>query len=128
MLLARRSGRRADLETDSIPAGGGGRDPRRSLELYYRPPTREELTAVCLDATAPAAKPALNRYGPIRAAATPKGPVLLGKDLLGRIQIRSSGGRLATRTQGAVALETSTLRTHARHGILAIGLGADAHP
>ncbi|MDN3294789.1 PIG-L family deacetylase [Streptomyces ficellus] len=94
------------------------------LELYYRAPTRKELTAVRLDGAAPSTV-SLDGYGPVSAA---PGPVLLGKDLRGRVQIRTAAGRLATRTHGAVALESAALHAHARHGVLAIGLGADAHP
>ncbi|MFJ8588072.1 PIG-L family deacetylase [Streptomyces sp. NPDC093595] len=102
-------------------APGGG------LELYYRAPTRKELTAVRVDGAAPA-RVALDGYGPVAAAATPRGPLLIGKDLQGRVLVRTVAGRLVTRTQGAVALESAALHVHPEHGPLAIGLGADAHP
>ncbi|MET9799270.1 PIG-L family deacetylase [Streptomyces sp. NPDC006368] len=101
--------------------------PDGDLELYYRAPTRQKLTVVRADGGAPS-RVALDGYGPVSAAATPKGPVLLGKDLRGRVSIRNRDGHLATRTQGAVPLESATLHPHRRHGFLAIGLGADAHP
>ncbi|WP_241837824.1 PIG-L family deacetylase [Streptomyces sp. CB03234] len=116
---------------DALPVSGGPvavtatRDG--GLALYYRAPTRKDLTAVRPDGTA-LPRVTLDGYGPVAATAGPQGPVLLGKDLRGRIQIRTPAGRLTTRTQGAVALESATLHATGRHGTLAIGLGADAHP
>ncbi|MFF8288377.1 PIG-L family deacetylase [Streptomyces sp. NPDC016309] len=105
------------------PAGDGG------LVLYYRGPARADVTAVRPDGT-PAPKAALDGYGPVTVTATPRGPAFLGRDLRGRVRIRTPGpaGRLATRTGGVVPLGRAALVPHPRHGLLAVGLGADAHP
>ncbi|MFJ8649116.1 PIG-L family deacetylase [Streptomyces sp. NPDC093546] len=125
-------GGRVTFRPDSgLPASGDpvavAAAPDGGLELYYRAPTRERLTAVRVDGAA-ASRIAFDGYGPVGAVATPEGPVLVGKDLKGRVQIRTGGGRLSTRTQGAVALESATLHAHREHGVIAVGLGADAHP
>ncbi|MFG3504694.1 PIG-L family deacetylase [Streptomyces sp. NPDC047821] len=95
--------------------------------LLYRAPTRAELTAVRLDGT-PLPGVALDGYGRVAAAATPAGPVLLGKDLRGRLVVRTPEGRLVTRTQGAVAWGPAVLHVSRERGTLAIGMGADARP
>ncbi|MCP9944981.1 PIG-L family deacetylase [Streptomyces somaliensis] len=114
-----------------LPVPGGpvavATAPDGGLELYYRAPAREELTAVRVDGAAPT-RAALDGYGPVGAAATPRGPLLVGRDLRGRVLVRTAAGRLATRTRGAVALGPAALHTHPEHGVLVIGLGADAHP
>ncbi|MEU7280417.1 PIG-L family deacetylase [Streptomyces sp. NPDC045431] len=125
-------GGRVTFRPDSgLPASGDplavAAAPDGGLELYYRAPTSEKLTAVRVDGAAPT-RIAFDGYGPVGAVATPEGPVLVGKDLRGRVRIRTGGGRLSTRTQGAVALESATLHAHREHGVVAIGLGADAHP
>ncbi len=65
-------------------------------------------------------------HGPVSAAAAPGGPVLLGTDLRGRVQLHTPRGVL-TRTQGTQPLSGPTL-TVTRSGTTAVGLGADAHP
>ncbi|MFG3495434.1 PIG-L family deacetylase [Streptomyces sp. NPDC047928] len=113
----------------TLPASGDplavATTPSGDLELYYREPTRKQLTAVRLDGGAPS-RVALDGYGPVAAAGTPKGPVLLGKDLRGRVQLRV-GGRVSTRTQGVAAIESAALRL-GPNGALAVGIGADAYP
>ncbi|MGA4802101.1 PIG-L family deacetylase [Streptomyces lavendulocolor] len=115
----------------ALPVAGGppavSAAPDGGLVLHYRAPTRKELTAVRPDGT-PLPGRGLDGYGPVTAAATPRGPVLLGRDLRGRIQVRTAEGRLATRTQGAVALGSATLHRSGTLGVIAVGVGADARP
>ncbi|GAA4905143.1 PIG-L family deacetylase [Streptomyces coeruleoprunus] len=123
-------GRPVTFRADGIlPAPGGpvsvATAPSGDLELYYRRPTSKALTAVRVDG-GPTSKVALDGYGSVSAAGTPKGPVLLGRDLRGHIQLRV-GGRTATRTQGVVALQSATLHLGPK-GAMAVGLGADAYP
>ncbi|GGU34875.1 hypothetical protein GCM10010274_22480 [Streptomyces lavendofoliae] len=101
--------------------------PDGGLALHYRAPTRADLTVVRPDGTA-LPRVAFDGYGPVAATATPQGPALLGRDLRGRVQVRTPAGRLSTRTRGAVALAQAGLHAGGRHGVLAIGMGADAHP
>lgn len=114
-----------------LPVSGGpvavAAAPDGGLELYYRAPTRKELAAVRVDGAAPA-RVAFDGYGPVVAAAAPRGPLLAGRDLRGRVLVRTAAGRPVTRTQGAVALGSAALRLHPEHGTLVVGLGADAHP
>ncbi|WP_254711792.1 PIG-L family deacetylase [Streptomyces sp. TRM64462] len=103
-----------------VPGPGGG------LELYYRRPARKELTVVRVDGGAPARTPVFHGYGRVGAVGTPRGPVLLGKDLRGRVQLQVAGRR-AVRAHGVIALENPTLHLGPQ-GALAVGLGADAYP
>ena len=66
-------------------------------------------------------------YGPVSAAASPRGPVLLGKDLKGQVQLRVAGGLLTRTTGTPAALDTPALHI-GRSGATVVGLGADAHP
>ncbi|MCH0541137.1 PIG-L family deacetylase [Streptomyces sp. MUM 203J] len=100
--------------------------PDGSLELYYRRPTRKELTAIRLDGAPAHARPRFDGYGRVGAAGTPHGPVLLGRDLRGRVQLHVAG-RSVTRAHGVVPLEAATLHLGPQ-GALAVGLGADAYP
>ncbi|MER6994690.1 PIG-L family deacetylase [Streptomyces sp. NPDC000410] len=105
----------------ALPVADGG------VELYYRGPAVASVTAVRAGGSpARARKEGFDGYGTLSAAATPQGPVLLGKDLRGRIQLRS-GGRVLTRTQGAEALDFPVLHL-GRSGAMAVGMGADARP
>ncbi|MDT9681727.1 PIG-L family deacetylase [Streptomyces sp. TRM76323] len=113
----------------ALPAPGGpvgvAATPDGGLALYYRRPTAKELTAVRIDGTRLPA-PAFDGYGAVSAAGTPKGPVLLGRDLRGRVQLHV-GGRRAVRARGAVALGPATPHLGPQ-GALAVGIGADACP
>ncbi|MGW9248417.1 PIG-L family deacetylase [Streptomyces badius] len=102
-----------------LPAPGG------SVELYYRPAAREQLVAVRADAT-PA--PRFEGYGPVTAAASPAGPVLLGRTAEGRIQLRTAEGAVV-RSRGPVALDGAALHVDAADGRpVVVGLGPDAAP
>lgn len=66
-------------------------------------------------------------YGAVSALPSPRGPVLLGKDLKGQIQLRVAD-RLLTRSTGVLAaLDTPALHIGGS-GATVVGLGADAHP
>ncbi|TXS57830.1 PIG-L family deacetylase [Streptomyces sp. t39] len=66
--------------------------------------------------------PAFEGYGPVTA----DGTALLGRDLGGRLQVRTGDG-LFTRTSGPQALGTPVLVTTASD-VRVIGLGPDGHP
>lgn len=124
-------GRPVTWRRDSgLPEPGGpvalAAAPDGSLEVYYRRPTRKELTAVRLDGSPTRERPRFDGYGRIDAAGTPHGPVLLGRDLRGRVQLHVAGRR-ATRAHGVVPVEAATLHLGPQ-GALAVGLGADAYP
>ncbi|MEV6650311.1 PIG-L family deacetylase [Streptomyces sp. NPDC051219] len=74
-------------------------------------------------------KPATNRATTVRiggAAGPAAGPVLLGKDDLGHVQLRLAG-KVLSRTTGPVALTGAVLH-HGPQGPLVVGLGPDAAP
>ncbi|MGW7362257.1 PIG-L family deacetylase [Streptomyces sp. NPDC054841] len=105
----------------ALPTDDGG------IELYYRRPTASAVIAV--RAGGAPARPRKERfygYGPVSAAVARSGPVLLGKDLRGRIQLRS-GTRVLTRSQSTESLDSPALLV-GRSGATAVGMGADAHP
>lgn len=104
-----------------VPTGDGG------IELFYRGPADASVIAV-RPGKAPARprKAGFEGYGPLTAAPGPGGPLLLGRDTHGRLQLRT-GRRLLTRTRGAPPLGSATVRT-GRSGTTVVGLGADAHP
>ncbi|MCX4512631.1 PIG-L family deacetylase [Streptomyces sp. NBC_01619] len=105
----------------ALPTDDGG------IELYYRKPTAAGVIAVRAGgAPARPRKERFDGYGPLRAAAAPNGPALLGKDLGGRVQLRVDG-RVVTRAQGTEPLDSPALFI-GRSGATAIGMGADAHP
>ncbi|MFI1939405.1 PIG-L family deacetylase [Streptomyces purpureus] len=97
-----------------------------SLALFYRRPATKELASVRVGGGGSTPATRFDGYGPVAAAAVPGGTVLLGKDLRGRVQLRRDG-RLHTRTQGTVALETAALHVRGTT-VTAVGLGPDAQP
>ncbi|PSK70584.1 PIG-L family deacetylase [Streptomyces sp. CS149] len=118
---------RTQLTGSPVPAHAPGALPARdgSVELYYRPAAREQLVAVRADA-APA--PRFGGYGPVTAAASPGGPVLLGRSAEGRIQVRTAGAT-AVRSRGPVALDGAALHLGAADGRpVVVGFGPDAAP
>ncbi|NED23464.1 PIG-L family deacetylase, partial [Streptomyces anulatus] len=67
-------------------------------------------------------------YGPVTAAASPGGPVLLGRSAEGRIQLRTAEG-VAVRPRGAFALDGAALHLGAVDGRpVVVGFGPDAAP
>ncbi|MGW4629831.1 PIG-L family deacetylase [Streptomyces rubiginosohelvolus] len=118
---------RTQLTGSPVPAHAPGAlpAPDGSVELYYRPAARERLVAVRAGA-APA--PRFGGYGPVTAAASPAGPVLLGRSAEGRIQIRTAEG-VAVRSRGPVALDGAALHLGAADGRpVVVGFGPDAAP
>lgn len=119
---------RTQLTGSPVPAQAPGAlpAPDGSVELYYRPAARMGLAVVRTD-SAPA--PRFGGYGPVTAAPSPDGPVLLGRSAEGRIQLRTASGT-AVRSRGPVALDGAALhlgaaggRTAHRRGVRA-GRGA----
>ncbi|MFH9664700.1 PIG-L family deacetylase [Streptomyces globisporus] len=118
---------RTQLTGFPVPAHAPGAlpAPDGSVELYYRPAARERLVAVRAGA-APA--PRFGGYGPVTAAASPAGPVLLGRSAEGRIRIRTAEGT-AVRSRGPVALDGAALHLGAPDGRpVVVGFGPDAAP
>ncbi|MFF2863539.1 PIG-L family deacetylase [Streptomyces rubiginosohelvolus] len=118
---------RTQLTGSPVPAHAPGAlpAPDGSVELYYRPAARERLVAVRAGA-APA--PRFGGYGPVTAAASPAGPVLLGRSAEGRIQLRTAEAT-AVRPRGPVALDGAALHLGAADGRpVVVGLGPDAAP
>ncbi|MEU2094635.1 PIG-L family deacetylase [Streptomyces globisporus] len=118
---------RTQLTGFPVPAHAPGAlpAPDGSVELYYRPAARERLVAVRAGA-APA--PRFGGYGPVTAAASPAGPVLLGRSAEGRIRIRTAEGT-AVRSRGPVALDGAALHLGAPDGRpVVVGYGPDAAP
>ncbi|WP_328397613.1 PIG-L family deacetylase [Streptomyces sp. NBC_00390] len=84
-----------------------------------------ELTAISADGEQlPAVR--FDGYGPVVAAGSREGSLLLGRDLRGRIQLHHAG-KLLTRTNGPLALDVPALRV-TTEGATLVGLGPDAHP
>nr|WP_262006821.1 PIG-L family deacetylase [Streptomyces sp. FIT100] len=102
----------------AVPAPGGG------VELHYRRPAESAVTSVRADGRV--LRAGFDGYGALAAAPSPTGPVLLGRDLRGRIRLRE-GPRILTRTQGVEPLDSPALHLGAS-GATAVGMGADAHP
>lgn len=102
----------------AVPAPGGG------VELHYRRPAESAVTSVQADGRV--LRTGFDGYGALAAAPSPTGPVLLGRDLRGRIRLRD-GQRILTRTQGVEPLDSPALHLGAS-GATAVGMGADAHP
>ncbi|MGW9454898.1 PIG-L family deacetylase [Streptomyces globisporus] len=118
---------RTQLTGFPVPAHAPGAlpAPDGSVELYYRPAARERLVAVRAGA-APA--PRFGGYGPVTAAASPAGPVLLGRSAEGRIRIRTAEGT-AVRSRGPLALDGAALHLGAPDGRpVVVGFGPDAAP
>ncbi|MFJ4704955.1 PIG-L family deacetylase [Streptomyces anulatus] len=118
---------RTQLTEAPVPAHAPGAlpAPDGSVELYYRPAARERLATV---RTVPAPAPRFGGYGPVTAAASPGGPVLLGRSAEGRIQLRTAEG-IAVRSRGPSALDGVALHLGAVGGRpVVVGFGPDAAP
>lgn len=118
---------RTQLTEAPVPAHAPGAlpAPDGSVELYYRPAARERLAAV---RTGPGPAPRFGGYGPVTAAASPGGPVLLGRSAEGRIQLRTAEGT-AVRSRGPFALDGVALHLGAVGGRpVVVGFGPDAAP
>ncbi|MEU3436327.1 PIG-L family deacetylase, partial [Streptomyces sp. NPDC006863] len=72
--------------------------------------------------------PRFGGYGPVTAAASPGGPVLLGRSAEGRVQLRA-GEATAVRSRGPVALDGAALHVDAADGRpVVVAFGPDATP
>ncbi|MFG2111573.1 PIG-L family deacetylase [Streptomyces sp. NPDC048718] len=95
----------------------------RDLAVYYRAPAEGRLRVAPGAGVRPV--PAFEGYGALAAA---PGPVLLGLDDHGRVQLHHNG-RLSVRTRGATPVgDTALWMESAGGGALAVGMGADARP
>ncbi|WP_411082131.1 PIG-L family deacetylase [Streptomyces sp. cmx-18-6] len=108
--------------------------PDGSVELYYRAAAAAELTvarggAAELTPVGGEMAPGLrfDGYGPVAAARSPRGPVLLGRDAEGALCLRTAGST-AVRSRGPVALDGAALHLDADGTPTVVGLGPDAEP
>lgn len=106
------------------PAGLAAADG--SVEVLYRSPARAGLKDLRPDGT-PGSGLALRGYGPVSAARGARGPVLLGVDELGSVQLLEKGRR-RVRTAALPALDGPALFLGADSRPVAAGLGPDAAP
>ncbi|SCK29455.1 GlcNAc-PI de-N-acetylase [Streptomyces sp. AmelKG-D3] len=98
--------------------------PDGSVDLYYRAAAAADLTALTSGNTS---APGFEGYGPVAAAATPRGPVLLGRTAEGALRLRTAGAT-AVRSQGPVALDGAALHLGADGAPVVVGFGPDAAP
>ncbi|MGW2087599.1 PIG-L family deacetylase [Streptomyces sp. NPDC001880] len=109
-----------------------------AVELFYRAAAKAALTTVRTGETAagvglggPAHQaedlPGFDGYGPVAAARTPRGPVLLGRTAKGLIRLRTPDGT-AVRRQGPVALDGPALHVGKDGRPVVVALGPDALP
>ncbi|MGR8008933.1 PIG-L family deacetylase [Streptomyces hypolithicus] len=103
----------------AIPAPDGG------IDLVYRRPATARLTTARVGGRSPA-RLRFNGYGAVGAASAPSGPVLLGRDRRGRVQLLT-GGRLIRRRGASASLEGATVHLTS-DGPVVVGLGPDALP
>ncbi|MFJ7251799.1 PIG-L family deacetylase [Streptomyces sp. NPDC098085] len=109
-----------------------------AIELFYRAAAKAALTTVWTGETADETgidgygRPVADRvgfdgYGPVSAAASPRGPVLLGRTAKGLIQLRTSEG-ISVRKRGPVALDGPALHVGKGGRPTVVALGPDALP
>ncbi|MFC9246722.1 PIG-L family deacetylase [Streptomyces sp. NPDC057136] len=97
-----------------------------SVEVFYRTEADSGLTTVSSQG-AVVERSDFRGYGPVTAAASPHGVVLLGRTTEGRVQLRTGSG-LRVRTQGPAALDGTALHIGADGRPSVVGLGPDAVP
>ncbi|MFB6989738.1 PIG-L family deacetylase [Streptomyces sp. NPDC056178] len=116
----------------ALPGAGG------TVELFYRAAAKAALTTVRTGETAAETgidgygrlitdRVGFHGYGPVSAAGSPGGPVLLGRTEKGLVQLRSDG-KLFVRQRGPVALDGPALHIGKGGRPTVVALGADAHP
>ncbi|MEU0128623.1 PIG-L family deacetylase [Streptomyces sp. NPDC006289] len=103
-----------------LPAADG------SVELYYRGEAAPGLTVV--RAGAAAELPGFDGYGPVAAAVSPRGPVVLGRTDAGLLRLETPGGGVHLRSRGPVALDGPALHIGADGAPAVVGLGPEAEP
>ncbi|MEN8653916.1 PIG-L family deacetylase [Streptomyces sp. 21So2-11] len=99
--------------------------PDGGIDLVYRRPATARLTKVRVGGGS-RGRLRFDGYGALDAVTAPSGPVLLGRDERGRVQLLA-GGRLVRRKGGPAALEGAALHLGPR-GPVVVGIGADAMP
>ncbi len=99
--------------------------PDGSVSLYYRAAAGSGLTTARAGTAVPGAR--FDGYGPVDAAPSPRGPVLLGRTAEGLVQLLMGGG-LHVRTDGPAALDGASLRMGPDGRPSVAGLGPDAAP
>ncbi|GAA2940233.1 PIG-L family deacetylase [Streptomyces enissocaesilis] len=113
-----------------LPTPGGSPTalaaPDGGIDLVYRRPATARLTTARVGGSSPV-RLRFNGYGAVGAASAPTGPVLLGRNPRGQVQLLASG-RLVRRRGGAPAsLEGPALHV-GPEGPVVVGLGPDAMP
>ncbi|OEJ40423.1 LmbE family protein [Streptomyces agglomeratus] len=105
----------------ALTAADGG------IDLIYRRPATAHLTTARIGGARPA-RLRFHGYGAVGAATAPAGPVLLGRDRDGRVQLLAEG-RLLRRDGLPPSLEGATLHLGpGDRGPVVVGMGADAAP
>ncbi|MFH9492515.1 PIG-L family deacetylase [Streptomyces halstedii] len=103
----------------ALPADDG------TVDLYYRGAADASVTVV--HAGGATDLRGFDGYGPVTAAASPQGPVLLGRTAKGLVQLRTGADR-SVRDQGPVATSGTALHIGGDGRAVAVGLGPDARP
>ncbi|WP_406386683.1 PIG-L family deacetylase [Streptomyces sp. NBC_01618] len=109
-----------------------------TVELFYRAAAKAALTTVRTGEAAAETgidgygrliedRVGFDGYGPVSAARSPRGPVLLGRTEKGLIQLRTAQG-VSVRKHGPVALDGPALHVGRDGRPTAVALGPDAHP
>ncbi|MET9516135.1 PIG-L family deacetylase [Streptomyces sp. NPDC002994] len=99
--------------------------PDGGIDLVYRGPATSRLTTARVSGSRPV-RLRFNGYGAVGAASAPTGPVLLGRDRRGQVQLLTEG-RLIRRKGTPPSLEGPTLHVGPK-GPVVVGLGPDATP
>ncbi|MBT2506375.1 PIG-L family deacetylase [Streptomyces sp. ISL-98] len=99
--------------------------PDGGIDLVYRGPATARLTTARVGGASPV-RLRFNGYGAVGAVTAPKGPVLVGRDRKGHVQLLTDG-RLIRRKGAPASLEVPTLHL-GPEGPAVVGLGPDATP
>lgn len=118
---------RAQLTAAPVPAHAPAAlpAPDGSLTLHYRAAAESGLITARGGTPVPGAR--FEGYGPVAAAPSPRGPVLLGRTADGLVQVLTGDG-LHIRTDGPVALDGASLHVGPDGRPTVAGLGPDAAP
>ncbi|MGW1655197.1 PIG-L family deacetylase [Streptomyces atratus] len=131
---------RTQISGVPVPADGPAALPGAdgTVELFYRAAAKARLTTVMTGETADETgidgygrlikdRVGFDGYGPVSAAGSPRGPVLLGRTEKGLIQLRTSRG-ISVRKHGPVALDGPALHVGRDGRPTVVALGPDALP
>jgi len=118
---------RAPLTAAPVPAHAPAAlpAPDGSVTLHYRAAAESGLVTVRAGVPVPGAR--FDGYGPVAAAASPRGPVLLGRTADGLLQLLTGDG-LHVRAAGPAALDGAALHMDPDGRPTVVGLGPDAAP